>query len=495
MRLHLWLASALLLGACTFEDASNETAEQPTPVRETQEGESISVPSRDYARYDPASVQSQRLDPSWRQYAERDRQRRRGMAQQPQTGQPGMTSDTTASPQLQPPLTSDLGVDPSQSRTPPTGAESPGPPGRPGASSPPASPGTESFETISPQSVQAAPTLPIPEEGGGSTALRTQILLDRARFSPGVLDGYWGKNTEKAVYWFQEAQGMNSTGKVDRATWDALNRAAGPQRSFLRQMTVTAEDLNGPFVQIPEDVYAKSELDCLCYTSPLERLAERTHSTAELLKQLNPQADLENLTQGTTLWVPDVPPIIPARVAQAQAQGGQDGGAQPAANQAQRTQAAQQTQPAQQGATGQADSSGQAQRLVISKKGFYLHGVDGQGNIVFHLPTTLGSDYDPSPGGEYKVTLVKRNPDFHYQPKLFHEVPDTEKDAFLPAGPNSPVGLVWMQLSKPNYGIHGTAVPDTIGYTSSHGCIRLTNWDALFLADRIQAGVQVEFVD
>ena len=473
MRLHLLLASALLLGACTFEDASDETAEQPAPASQAQDGETVSVPSRDYARYDPTSVQSQRLDPAWREYAERDRQRRRGVASQ------APVAPNAPAPPQPPPLTSDLGVDPTRPTAPPTGSESAGPPGRPGSS--PASPGAESFETLSPQSIQAAPTLPVPEEGGGSTALRVQILLDRARFSPGVLDGYWGKNSAKAVYWFQDAKGLNPTGQVDRATWDALNRAAGPQRPFLRQITLTAEDVNGPFVPIPEDVYAQAELDCLCYSSPLERLAERNHSTVELLQQLNPQANLENLTQGATLWVPDVPPIIPAQVPSAK---GAQGGAQPAAN------------SAQQGAAGQtAPAAGQAQRLVISKRGFYLHGVDGQGNILFHLPTTLGSGYDPSPGGEYKVTLVKRNPDFRYQPKLFHEVPDTEPEATLPAGPNSPVGLVWIAISKPHYGIHGTAVPDTIGYTSSHGCVRLTNWDALFLADYVRPGVQVEFVD
>ncbi|HEY9422736.1 MAG TPA: peptidoglycan-binding protein, partial [Thermoanaerobaculia bacterium] len=308
MRLRLFIASALLLGACTVEDATDETAQQPAPAAQTQDGETISVPSRDYSRYDATSVQTQRLDPSWRQYAERDRQRRRGMAQ-PAPGAPGAPTAP------QPTLTSDLGVDPTRPTAPPTGSESAGTPGRPGAST--TAPGAESFETLSPQSIQAAPTLPVPEEGGGSTALRVQILLDRARFSPGVLDGYWGKNSAKAVYWFQEAKGLNATGQVDRATWDALSRAAGPQRPFLRQITLTAEDVNGPFVPIPEDVYAQAELDCLCYSSPLERIAERTHSAVELLKQLNPQANLENLTQGATLWVPDVPPIIPARVPQA----------------------------------------------------------------------------------------------------------------------------------------------------------------------------------
>ncbi|HSK77592.1 MAG TPA: L,D-transpeptidase family protein [Thermoanaerobaculia bacterium] len=473
MRLHLLFASALLLGACTFEDATDETAERAESARGSRDGEGISVPSRDYSRYDPASVASQRQDPAWRTYAERDRQRR---LQGP--GAVPATSDLVL-PEPQPPLTSDLGVDPTQPTAPPVGAEGGSPGDRAGASA--AASGKESFESISPDALRAAPALPVPRDGAGPTALRVQILLDRARFSPGILDGYWGKNTEKAVYWFQNARGLNPTGEVDRATWDALRRAAGPERPYVRQVPLTAQDLDG-FVAIPEDVYAQAKLDCLCYASPLERIAERSHSTADLLAQLNPNVDLENLAQGATLWVPDVPPIIPAEVPQPQ--GGAEGEAKGGSESAQA--------PA---GSAQPGAAGQVRRIVISKKGFYLHALDGQGNILFHFPSTLGSDYDPSPGGEHKVTLVKRNPDFHYQPKLFHDVPDTEEDAYLPPGPNSPVGLVWMQLSKPNYGIHGTAVPDTIGYTSSHGCIRLTNWDALFLADQIRPGVPVEFVD
>lgn len=482
MRLHLLLASALLLSACTFEDATDE----PEPGRANREGESISVPSRDYSRYDPASVATQRRDPAWRAYAERDRQRR---LQGP--GAAPATSDLVL-PEPQPPLTSDLGVDPTQPTAPPAGPEGGAPQGSAGTS---AAPGEESFESISPDTLRAAPILPVPQEGAGPSALRAQILLDRARFSPGILDGYWGKNTEKAVYWFQHAQGLPTTGEVDRATWDALRRAAGPERPFLRQITLTAQDLNGPFVPIPDDVYAQAKLDCLCYASPLERIAERSHSTTDLLAQLNPQADLENLAQGATLWVPDVPALIPPQLFQPQGgAAGREGGAS-GASQAPAAEAP--AGAARPGAAGRAvpRASGQVQRIVISKQGFYLHALDGQGNILHHFPSTLGSDYDPSPGGEHRVTLVKRNPDFHYQPELFHEVPDTEDDAYLPAGPNSPVGLVWMQLSKPNYGIHGTAVPDTIGYTSSHGCIRLTNWDALFLADQIRPGVPVEFVD
>jgi lipoprotein-anchoring transpeptidase ErfK/SrfK len=132
-------------------------------------------------------------------------------------------------------------------------------------------------------------------------------------------------------------------------------------------------------------------------------------------------------------------------------------------------------------------------RIRVSKDGFYLHALDESGRILYHFPTTVGAGYDPSPSGDFRVTGVAYDPDFHYQPKLFADVPDTDEDALLPPGPNSPVGLVWMQLSKDNYGIHGTAEPATIGYGTSHGCVRLTNWDALFLANRTARETPVEF--
>ena len=138
-------------------------------------------------------------------------------------------------------------------------------------------------------------------------------------------------------------------------------------------------------------------------------------------------------------------------------------------------------------------ASGQVTRLLISKRGFYLQVLDAQGHILYHFPSTLGSKYDPSASGTLQLTGIYPEPDFHYQPKLFADVPDDRPEANLPPGPNSPVGLVWLDLSKPHHGIHGTASPETIGYTSSHGCIRLTNWDALFLARHVKPGTQVVF--
>jgi len=402
----------LLLGACTYEDATDE---QPsaTPAAPTSQGQAYSVPIGT-PEYDTATLEQGRLDPAWRQYAERDRLERLGTAAPP-TGSEGGT-----------PI------------TPPT----------------PRSAGNESYEQISPDALRGSPALPLGEEGGGPSVLRTQILLDRARFSPGVIDGNWGKNTEKAVYWFQFAQGLNATGEVDQATWDALAQSAGAGEPLTR-VQVTAEDLKGPFVDpLPDDPYEQAKLECLCYSSPLELFAERGHATPELIQKLNPQVDFANLQAGTEIALPNVP---------------------------------------QMSSTSAANPQSQVARILISKQGFYLQALDAQGHVLYHFPSTLGSKYDPSATGTLQITSIHPEPEFHYQPKLFADVSDDKPEADLPAGPNSPVGLVWLDLSKPHHGIHGTASPETIGYTSSHGCVRLTNWDALFLAQHVKPGTQVVF--
>jgi lipoprotein-anchoring transpeptidase ErfK/SrfK len=407
----------LLLGACTYEDATDEKKPAETPAQAQALDTDWSVPEGE-AEYDAATLEQGRLDPAWRQYAERDRLERLGQ--------------TEPTPQqTQSPLTTSL------EPAPPTGAEG-------GTATPP----------------------PAGTQASQPDALRLQILLDRARFSPGVIDGEWGKNTEKAVYWFQFAQGINPTGQMDKGTLDALVRAAGP-REALTRVRVTPEDVKGPFVEVPKDPYAQEKLDCLCYASALELFAERGHASPELIQKLNPQVDFANLALGTELVLPDVPQ---AAVGEVKSQS--------------------EVKPAQ-----APPAAGQVTQILISKQGFYLQGLDAQGHILYHFPSTLGSKYDPSAAGTLQLTGIHPEPDFHYQPTLFADVPDNKPEAHLPPGPNSPVGLVWMALSKPHHGIHGTATPETIGYTSSHGCVRLTNWDALILAQNVQPGTPVVFRD
>ncbi len=309
---------------------------------------------------------------------------------------------------------------------------------------------SESIEDLSIDSIDGAPVLvPIKGDVAGPSVLKAQVYLDHANFSPGVVDGRWGKNTAIAAYWFQYANGMEPTGEIDEQTFRALE-SKGNIGSALTRYSVSKSDLEGPFVDIPDDTYEKAELDCLCYENVEEKLAEDFHTTPEFLEKMNPEVDFSTLTEGTQLVVPNVPTSY---------------------------------------------AKGDVSKIIISVEGNYFHGLDGNGNIVFHYPTTVGGQYDPSPSEELTVTAKAWDPTFHYQPKLFHEVPDEEPTAMLQPGPNSPVGIVWIQLSKENYGIHGTSAPSTIGYASSHGCIRLTNWDAREIGHAVEDGTTVVFTD
>lgn len=307
----------------------------------------------------------------------------------------------------------------------------------------------DALNRINPEQIDQLPVrAPLSGDVQGASVLRAQTLLDRVGFSPGILDGRWGKNTEVAVWWFQRSAGIQPTGTIDQQTWNALVSRAGTAPTLARQ-TLKAQDLEGPFAEVPDDVYEQAKLDCMCYENVGEKLGEMFHSTPELLSTINGGADLSKLKAGDRIWVP---------------------------------------------AVGSSDSR-PVQSIRISVKGNYFHGLDGQGNVIFHAPTTLGSKFDPSPTETLKIVGIAQDPDFHYQPKLFHEVDDSEEEALLPPGPNSPVGVVWMALSKPHYGIHGTSNPSSIGYATSHGCIRLTNWDAKNISKRVQQGTKVEFVD
>jgi len=311
----------------------------------------------------------------------------------------------------------------------------------------------ESWDDISAETIDRQPMhLPLRGDPSGPSVLRTQILLDRALFSPGIIDGRWGTNTEKAIYWFQRREGIPATGHLDQQTFERLVREAGAPERLVREHRLSERDVEGPFVEIPDDIYEHASLECSCYESLSEKLGEMFHASPELLRKLNPGVELGSLAAGNTIRVPAI----------------------------REQHAALSTRPS---------------RLVISDEGRYLHAVDADDRILFHFPATLGSSYDPSPTGDFRVVRIAEDPWWHYQPSILAHVDDDEEEARIPPGPNNAVGVVWMALSEPHYGIHGTAAPETIGYTSSAGCVRLTNWDALFLSRRIATDTQVEFRD
>ena len=293
--------------------------------------------------------------------------------------------------------------------------------------------------------------LPLGGNVAGPSVLRLQTLLDRAGFTAGEIDGRWGDNTELAVVWLQKASQLPPTGIVDAATLRALVGRAGEPDSLLTTVTLTAADVRGPFRPLPADIYEKAKLDRLGYESLGEALGERFHATPALLQRLNPGTRLDSLAAGARLRVPNVAgaPAPRDRVA----------------------------------------------RLVVSGRDGYVHALAADGTLLFHAPVTLGAGYDPSPQGDFRITGVARNPSWHYQPALLASVPDDRAEATLPPGPNNAVGVVWMALSEPHYGIHGTPAPGTIGTATSSGCVRLTNWDALRLAGLVRAGTPVLFRD
>jgi lipoprotein-anchoring transpeptidase ErfK/SrfK len=301
---------------------------------------------------------------------------------------------------------------------------------------------------LAPAAVRAPVRLPV-SGGAGPRVLHVQVLLGAAGFSPGVLDGKWQAGTRAAVRAFREAHDLGDGDSVNEATYERLV-AVAHRRPAVVEYRISREELRAPRRKLPGGYHAKAKLPWLGYETMAERLAERFHTTPGVLRELNPGVDLETAAPGTTIAVPNVWRLPPR--------------ANPA-------------------------------RLVVDKRGGTLRGYDDAGALLFSLRASVGSAETPSPTGRLKVRSVTRNPWYQYNPRVLAGDPRVKgKIADLPPGPNSPVGLVWIQLSRAHIGIHGTPEPARVGSAQSHGCVRLTNWDALFLASTLTPGVEVEFL-
>ena len=289
-----------------------------------------------------------------------------------------------------------------------------------------------------------AASIPVRHGDRGAAVLRAQVLLARAHFSCGEIDARFGSNLEKAVVEFQKSRGLEESGRVDAATWKALNEDRLP---VLVSTPLAPEDVSGPFVAIPNDIMEKAKLPALGFASPLEALSEKYHLSPALMTALNPGVALDS--PGASVEVPNVlvPPPGPASI------------------------------------------------VVVSKARGVVEAVDRDGRIIASYPASIGSVHDPLPIGTWKILGVSRNPVFHYDPKLFWNAKATDEKAVIASGPNNPVGVAWIDLSKAHYGIHGTPEPATIGKTQSHGCIRLTNWDIWELQQMVKPGTPARLED
>jgi lipoprotein-anchoring transpeptidase ErfK/SrfK len=341
------------------------------------------------------------------------------------------------------------------------------------------------------------------EKSNGSdskSALVAQILLDRAGFSPGEIDGNWGKNAQHVLATFQQANGLQPTSKVDEQTSAALVQAAGEDPPFT-DYVITEQDAKGPFVaNIPHGMVEKSKLPRLGYANIQEKLGEKFHLSPELLAKLNPKS---KFAAGETIKVPNVQPLelrgdmVPIPEEEKEPEKKSSNGEKekskeqgdPAADTSQTSDTAINTETETSSTTQKLDDA----TITVSKSQAVLTVTDAQNKIIFAAPVTTGSEHDPLPLGEWKVDGIERNPRFSYNPQLFWDAKPGDQKAKIPAGPNSPVGIIWIALTKKHYGIHGTPEPRTVGHTESHGCVRLANWNVARVASLVKPGTKVLF--
>jgi len=310
-----------------------------------------------------------------------------------------------------------------------------------------AEPAPSSETKVAPETTGATqPSVAIPTVAGAREEVAAlQILLDRGGSSPGVIDGRFGSNVDRAIAAYRRINGKNLKSTDTALIKQLLAESGGdPFTTY----TLTAEDVAGPYVAaVPEDYSEKAKLDKLAYTSVTEALAERFHMDEGYLKAVNPEANFKRV--GTIIRVANVGQNLTGKVA----------------------------------------------RITADKANTQVLAYDAYNKLIAAYPASIGSSDTPSPMGTHEVSRIAFNPEYTYNPKLNFKQGNNDKILTIPPGPNGPVGSIWIALDKPTYGVHGTPEPSKIGKTQSHGCVRLTNWDAAELAKMVTAGVTVEFLE
>ena len=307
---------------------------------------------------------------------------------------------------------------------------------------PAAMPATQAEPTTA---LQATPPASPATATAPSEPLEAQVLLERAWYSPGEIDGEWGSKSRKALAGFQLSRGLTASGELDAATWAELRKDGTPA---LVDYTITEADVAGPFAPTPSGMMAKAKLKAIPFQSAAEALGEKFHASPKLLAALNPGIPLD--VAGGSIRVPNVQDIAPMPT---------------------------------------------AAKIEVDKSDAALRLLDASGKAYAQFPITSGTAKFPLPIGDWTVESITADPWYNYDPALIVTARKGDRKAKLPPGPNGPVGTMWMALSKPHYGIHGTPEPGLIGRTQSSGCVRLTNWSATAVAAASSVGMTVSMVE
>lgn len=281
-------------------------------------------------------------------------------------------------------------------------------------------------------------------DGRSAITVKVQVLLDRAGISPGIIDGYKGGMSESAIRAFEAREDLEVDGVMDPAVWEALGGPAA--EGITGSYRIAPSDFKDIVAPLPTDYAELAEREALGYTRVSEKIAEAFHMDEDFLRALNPDVRFGSGDAVGVVW--------PGR-----------------------------------------DLKARVARVEIDKKSQRLLALNDAGAVVANYPVTVGSDETPSPSGEVKVMGIALMPTYTYDPDVNFQQGDNTEVLELPPGPNGPVGSVWIDLSKPTYGIHGTPEPASLFSAQSHGCVRMTNWDARELAGMIAEGATVVFLE